>query len=445
MASSVHRSPARHAASFEAVRRQVFIEMQSRGREWLWRFVVPMQLALLGLFAAFGGSRTRALVMLVALPIGHASMLLGRRALEVRVGPFAWGAAHSMFIMALTGGIASPMLPMGIPVMVGAALLLAERKPKVLLTVFVAFGLAGLTALSVSSLGALPPPLATARGTASLAFFLTLACASVFSVVSVMRIGIYVTDAYARVAAELATRREELYEEGTDYSRALDGIAARVAHEVKNPLAAIKALSTHLARNSADAKIAERLGIVASEADRLQSIVDGFLTFSRGLGDLRLEAVRPYEIARELSLLLETRLAEQQLSMEVIGDERLELTADGRKLRQALLNLVLNAMHASPPGARITVTVVFTKDDVARIRVIDRGAGMAPEVLERIRRPYYSTREGGSGLGIAVARGVIEQHGGALRYDSVKGQGTTATIELPPVATPPDRPDLPRL
>ena len=66
---------------------------------------------------------------------------------------------------------------------------------------------------------------------------------------------------------------------------------------------------------------------------------------------------------------------------------------------------------------------------------MDRGAGMGPEILDRIQKPYYTTKEGGSGLGIAVARGIIEQHGGTLRFESTAGRGTTATVHLPACAT----------
>src|SRR5262249_37085655 len=152
-------------------------------------------------------------------------------------------------------------------------------------------------------------------------------------------------------------RREEICSEGEDRTRALEGIAARLAHEVKNPLAAIKGLSAHMARNTSDPKTAERLAIVAAEADRLQSIVEGFLSFSRGLDDLKLAPMRPYEIARELALLLETRASDHGLTLEVRGDETLSLNGDARKLRQALLNLVLNAMQASPSGRIVSVTI----------------------------------------------------------------------------------------
>jgi signal transduction histidine kinase len=190
-----------------------------------------------------------------------------------------------------------------------------------------------------------------------------------------------------------------------------------------------------VARNATDEKVKERLTIVAAEAERLQEIVEGFLSFSRGLDDLSIGPTKPYDIARELSLLLETRAADAGVTLEVRGTGELSINADGKKLRQALLNLVLNAMQASGRGTTVTLEVAKScSDGAAVVSVMDRGGGMAPEVLERIRKPYYTTKEGGSGLGIAVARGIIEQHGGALRYESATGRGTTATVTLPACA-----------
>jgi signal transduction histidine kinase len=218
------------------------------------------------------------------------------------------------------------------------------------------------------------------------------------------------TRGYERAALELAERREELCTAGEDRSRALEGLAARLAHEVKNPLAAIKGLSTHMARSAADPKTAERLSIVAAEADRLQAIVDGFLSFSRGLDDLNVAPVKPREVVHELEVLLETRAEEAGVALQVKGDPDLCLDADAPKLRQALLNLVLT--------------------------VHDDGVGMTPEVLERIRKPYFTTKEGGTGLGVAVARGIVEQHGGRMDIKSASGKGTTVTIVLPTKAKP---------
>src|SRR5690606_24486729 len=97
-----------------------------------------------------------------------------------------------------------------------------------------------------------------------------------------------------------------------------------------------------------------------------------------------------------------------------------------------LLNLVLNAMQASSKGSTVTLEIAKScGDGAAVVRVIDRGAGMTPDILDRIRKPYYTTKEGGSGLGIAIARGIIEQHGGTLCFESTSGRGTTATVLLP--------------
>jgi len=141
--------------------------------------------------------------------------------------------------------------------------------------------------------------------------------------------------------------------------------------------------------------------------------------------------VRAYEIARELLLLLETRAGDMGVTLEVLGDERAEVVADARKIRQALLNVVLNALQASPRGGKVTLAVARSGPETVRIRVVDRGAGMTKQVLERIRKPYFTTRSGGSGLGVAIARALVEQHDGRMLIESEPGKGTTVTIELP--------------
>jgi signal transduction histidine kinase len=122
-----------------------------------------------------------------------------------------------------------------------------------------------------------------------------------------------------------------------------------------------------------------------------------------------------------------------RVTLEVTGSAEVELNADARKIRQALLNLVLNAMQASPTGEKVTIDIgrACSVDGFLRLRVIDRGAGMSKDVLERIRKPYFTTREGGTGLGVAVARGIVEQHGGHVAWESAIGKGTTVILDLP--------------
>src|SRR4029079_14652345 len=104
---------------------------------------------------------------------------------------------------------------------------------------------------------------------------------------------------------------------------------------------------------------------------------DGFLSFSRGLGELSVAPTKPYDIARELSLLLETRAADAGVSIEVRGSRELALDADAKKLRQALLNLVLNAMQASSRGSTVTLEIAKScSDGAAVLRMKSRGPGM---------------------------------------------------------------------
>ena len=107
------------------------------------------------------------------------------------------------------------------------------------------------------------------------------------------------------------------------------------------------------------------------------------------------------------------------------GDAAIE--ADPRRLKEALLNLVANAIEATPPGGKVDVEVRAARDD-AEIVIRDTGRGMAAETLRRIGTPFFTTREEGTGLGVVLARSVIAQHGGSLRYESEPGLGTRVRV-----------------
>jgi signal transduction histidine kinase len=349
---------------------------------------------------------------------------------ERRHAPFMLGLAASHYFVGVanTGGLASPLVIAGLPMVAIAGIMLEHRRQRMGFAL-AAIGMFLLFATSRSSSLVYSPTLLFDSGTTT-AHCIFAAATGVVAVLALLHLGTGITRAYTEVVYDLAARQEEICEDGEDMGRSLQGMAARVAHEVKNPLASIKALSTLEAKRATDPQTAERLGVIATEADRLRDVVDGFLSFSKQASSLRLADVKPYDVAREITILLEGRTVETGVGVEVLGDEVLTIIADGRKLRQALLNLVLNAVQASPNGSTVRLAV-DRMCDAARIRVIDRGEGMTSDVLERVRRPHYSTRSGGSGLGLAVARSIIEQHGGELELSSKKGSGTTATITLP--------------
>jgi signal transduction histidine kinase len=420
-------------ARFEAVRRRVFHEMKGMTSRWRLALVIPFHALVIGILAARDFPRER-----LAIQIASSVAVLGcfrwmdrshSKAPPLRLSLFLSGISILVAI-ANTGGLASPLILSVLPFFLGVAMSpeLENKRRHFVLKFLVIFGIMAWFSRACT----LPAPLGTSLPFATREYVTIALASAMMSIVAVYQMGKSFSGAYERITLELAERREELCDENEGRTRALEGIAARLAHEVKNPLAAIKGLSQHMARSADDPKMKERLTIVAAEAERLQEIVDGFLSFSRGLDDLTVAPTKPYDIARELSLLLETRAADAGVTIEVRGSRELSLDADAKKLRQALLNLVLNAMQASSRGATVTLEIAKScGDGAAVLRVMDRGAGMTPDVLDRIRKPYYTTKEGGSGLGIAIARGIIEQHGGTLRFESTSGRGTTATVLLP--------------
>jgi signal transduction histidine kinase len=427
----------RQRARFEAVRRRVFEEMQEATSRKRTTMMVPFQVVVVAILAARGTAPARLGIQIAAFAVCLIGASYAERARNTHSAILGFLLASFAMLVSVgnTGGLASPLLLSVVPFLVGNSMNPNLDRKRYAVLAFFLLGFVTMAVFSNTAIGELCGPLApTVRWASGEYIALSLVSATMAALV-VFKIGRAISAAYEHIALELAVRREELCDESEGRTRALEGIAARLAHEVKNPLAAIKGLSTHVARNATDEKVKERLTIVASEAERLQDIVEGFLSFSRGLDDLTIGPTKPYDIARELSLLLETRAADAGVTIEVRGSRELTLNADDKKLRQALLNLVLNAMQASSRGTTVTLEVAKScADGAAVIRVMDRGAGMGPEIIERIRKPYYTTKEGGSGLGIAVARGIIEQHGGSLRFESTSGRGTTATVLLPACA-----------
>jgi signal transduction histidine kinase len=420
-------------ARFEALRRRIFEEMSHETARWRLTWFLFFNAAVLTLLVVRGESGPRLIIqgfVLCGLGVVFALRVWWDNT-RLKIASFLAGVVSYFTVLSTTGGLASPLM-MTCAVTIAAAAISLRDTPWLRSLVFAAFFacFVALAALSRTTLGRLPEPLVGAAGWASPEYVALALLSGVYTMMGVFRIGCHVTRGYERAAFELAARREELCSENEDRSRQLECVAARLAHEVKNPLAAIKGLSTHMARNATDPKTAERLGIVAAEADRLQSIVDGFLSFSRGLDDLKIGPTKPHDVAHSLAVLLETRAQDAGVSLQVDGDEELVVDADVRQLRQALLNLVLNAVQASPRGA--TVDIAVARDcGGARITVRDQGVGMSRDVIERIRKPYFTTKEGGTGLGVAVARGIIQQHGGRLEFTSAPGRGTTATVHLP--------------
>ena len=228
-------------------------------------------------------------------------------------------------------------------------------------------------------------------------------------------------------AAQLARAREEMVERALARARDMEQLSATLSHELKNPLAAIKTL-VELAAQDAEASSREGLHVARTEIDRMRGILQEYLSFSRPFEQVSWEPVDLGALSEEVLVLLGPSADKRGVALRRRGAARLD--ADPRRLKEALINLIANAVQATPRGGTVEIAI-DRRDTTVEISVCDSGRGMPPEVLEKVGTPFFTTRDEGTGLGVALARAAFVQHGGALQYSSAEGRGTTATGILP--------------
>lgn len=235
-----------------------------------------------------------------------------------------------------------------------------------------------------------------------------------------------------RAAADaLGNLREERLALELGHLRRLQSVGAKVAHELKNPLAAVKGLVQLVARSADAERTRERLEVVQGEISRMETILHEYLSFARPLEDLVPSEVDLAEVAEDVVAVLAGRADQSDVTVAVLGPE-VRLQADRRRLKEALLNVVANAIDFTPAGGRVDIEV-SAREGGGRLVVRDTGRGIAAENLSRVGTSFFTTRESGTGLGVVLARNVVTQHGGTFALGSEAGRGTTVTIELPSV------------
>jgi PAS domain S-box-containing protein len=242
----------------------------------------------------------------------------------------------------------------------------------------------------------------------------------------------------ARLAA-LALDNARLHDTVRASLRARDEMVGVVSHDLRNPVAAVKMLSRMLLRSpdAAPAQARESVELICQAAEQMDALIRDLLDVNRlDAGKLVIAAVAvdPSALLAESLQTLRPLVEEKGISLDLqIGSALPKVMADRERIQQTLSNLVGNAIKFSPAGSKIVVVPRREEDDVI-ISVIDNGKGIAADHLPRVFDRYWQssrTDRQGAGLGLAIAKGIVEAHGGRIWIESKPGEGTTASFSLP--------------
>jgi signal transduction histidine kinase len=223
-----------------------------------------------------------------------------------------------------------------------------------------------------------------------------------------------------------ANRAEKLAAVGT--------LAAGLSHEIRNPLNAALLQLTVLERRlkkleNIPATVFEPLGLVQTEIKRLSNILDEFLQFARPR-ELERGSLDVRRLAEEVRQLLQPQADAARVRLEVSGDSPPPIEADEARLKQAVINLAINAIQATPAGGAVSLSLTNDAEGV-QLAVEDTGPGIPPEMRERVFEPFFTTKEAGSGLGLPQVHAVVQQHGGTLWIEDRAGGGARFVMSLP--------------
>lgn len=247
-----------------------------------------------------------------------------------------------------------------------------------------------------------------------------------------------IRDVADRLELEEERRRQALaaQQEQSHRLASLGQLAGGVAHDFNNLLGVILNYVALLTAETTDPRVRSDLGEIRAAADRAAGLTKQLLTFARR-DVVHPEALDVNQVVRDLASMLDRTLGEHIDLRLNVPAASLAAIADRHQLEQVVLNLVFNARDAMPTGGdlRIGTTVATGADGgrVVRMSVSDSGHGMAPDVVARAFEPFYTTKPvgAGTGLGLATAYGIVQQHGGTIAIRSVEGRGTTVEIDLP--------------
>ena len=213
---------------------------------------------------------------------------------------------------------------------------------------------------------------------------------------------------------------------------AIGGLAAGVAHEIRNPLSSIKGIASYFkSKFDEDSDDKEMAGVMIQEVDRLNRVIGELLEFARPT-QLNLKSTDVNYLLEHSVRLIQQEAATKGITIKLnLSQKRLAAEIDSDRFSQCLLNLYLNALQAMDNGGRLTIKNSITKGNLIKIEIKDTGSGIKSEDLNKIFDPYFTTKAKGTGLGLAIVNKIIEAHKGQVKVRSVSRQGTAFTIVIP--------------
>jgi len=230
-------------------------------------------------------------------------------------------------------------------------------------------------------------------------------------------------------------RKKETQLRRAESLAALTTLAAGVAHEINNPLGSIsiriQLLEKIMRADSPDkTAMTKHLDVVKEEIERLKQIVVDFLFAVRPM-DIRLLSENPGPIVEEIAELIQPEAERGGIDVQVLTAKDLpRVLLDKRHIKQALLNLIQNAMAAMADGGTLTIKTEYVSDEI-RISIADTGTGIPEGLLTKIFEPYFTTKKSGTGLGLTITFKIIKEHSGDISLESKEGTGSIFTIHLP--------------
>ena len=239
-------------------------------------------------------------------------------------------------------------------------------------------------------------------------------------------------DRYFYPAVEREVRRETI-EARTDKQASIDELSASIAHEIRNPIAAAKSLVQQMGEDPRSIENVEYAGVALDELDRVERSISHLLKYAKE------EEIEFSQV--NLAGVIDTSLAEMRAKLDAanvavarnyIGGPT--LVADGEKLRQVFTNIIDNAIDAFPEDKeekRIDLHIENGIPKRVRVRVSDNGDGIPPEKIDRIFNPFFTTKEDGTGLGMAISKKIVEAHEGEIDVVSEENRGTEFVVTLP--------------